>query len=287
MPSIQLFNLNRVHNVRDYGARANGRGDDGIAVNSAITQIVADDLGPTVLYFPTGIYQIERSILVPSNLAIVGAGYTSHIRVAPSTILAAAVDIFVNSDQDGGNSNIHIANLRLNANRANNATGNRMGIWFDRVSDFTLENLSVEGARADGIHLDRCSHGSLSRCRSDSNGRHGYVLSDCHGLLLMAPRAVDNCQVETAGTGDGIRLDTLTRDCVIVAPHCEDTHGGASGQLQQYGVREVTGAGTERIQVIGGAFANQTGANVSHESGTWTVLVPGLHEIPGSLVILA
>jgi hypothetical protein len=78
-------------NVKDYGARGDGSTDDLMAINKAITFL--NSVGGGGLFFPRGTYLISGSILMASNVALVGepagASYGAAAPFLPSKLQAS------------------------------------------------------------------------------------------------------------------------------------------------------------------------------------------------------
>jgi hypothetical protein len=74
MISCQVF-----RNVRDYGAKGDGKADDTVAINRAITdggrcgQLCGSSMKkPAVVYFPSGTYLVSSSIIQYYNTQFLG-----------------------------------------------------------------------------------------------------------------------------------------------------------------------------------------------------------------------
>ncbi len=69
--------VTNIRDVKSFGAKGNGLSDDTAAIKSAIAG--AANSAPAIIYFPPGRYAISRTILLPSNITLQGAGMNNSI----------------------------------------------------------------------------------------------------------------------------------------------------------------------------------------------------------------
>lgn len=100
------------------------------------------------IFIKEGTYTISETIKVPSNVALVGAGFSSKI------VLAAGsnINMIQNLNRSRGNDNILIANLRLDGNKAETIGGG--GLYFLRVRNSTIQNCWVHDTAFTGLRLE-------------------------------------------------------------------------------------------------------------------------------------
>ena len=100
------------------------------------------------IFIKEGTYTISETIKVPSNVALVGAGFSSEI------VLAAGsnINMIQNLNRSRGNDNILIANLHLDGNKAENIGGG--GLFFLRVRNSTIQNCWVHDTAFTGLRLE-------------------------------------------------------------------------------------------------------------------------------------
>ena len=170
-------------------------------INSAITALPS---GGGALYLMEGTFTVDSNVNVPSNVQILGAG--------PSTILKvknganASNYIFMNSDTTNGNVNIHITNMTIDGNSANNSPAFG-GIEFTgtlvqtvTVENVIFQNLSV-GISAQGFDslyqgnkfyhagtaMDFENGGGYNRILSNyfegNSGNDMHILTDDHDVI--------------------------------------------------------------------------------------------------------
>jgi|SRR3990167_785010 len=261
MGSISLVDLMGAYSALEFGVKNDAGSDQGPAINRALLMMAAMGTPNGTLFFPPGTYTIRTTVSHPSNVGVEGFGSVTAFRLGTD----AHVDVW----KADGVSNIRLRNLRIDGNRANNASGTRNGLWLNSVVDAWIENVECVSARADGFRLDDCERVELSGCKASDNGRHGISLSYCVFCQVTSPRCYNNCQVSSAGAGDGINLELLSGYNTIDLPVCYET--ALAGDLQGYGIREATGEGCYGTSIAGGALrGNRTGA-LSIESRDSTV----------------
>jgi len=66
-----------VFNVKNYGAKADGKANDTAAITNAFT--AAAEHGGGIVYFPTGIYRIIHTLVIPENVEMKGDGKAASI----------------------------------------------------------------------------------------------------------------------------------------------------------------------------------------------------------------
>ena len=246
--SIAINDLLSAYRAYDFGARP-GNWDAGPKINQCIDQAVAFSLGEAVVHLDPGVYHIGTAISVPSNVTLEGAGRSTVLRL----LTDAGADVIRSVSTSG----VRIRNLRIDGNRANNSSGNQIGVYLSDVADAWIENVEVISCRADGFQLNQCNRVELRGCRASDNGRHGISLNATEFCLLFACRSFSNSQT-TSGAADGFNLDVLSHDNVVIAPLAYDS--ALAGSFQAYGVRELSAGGCYRNLVIGNPQGNQTAA---------------------------
>lgn len=204
--------------------------------------------GGGVVYLPAGTYMVERTIKVPSNVTLAGAG--------PATILVASETIGHNSypdnrvirnaDEATGNSGVVVRDLTIDgALRGRYHQTGIYGICLSNCDNSRIEGVTVRRCSGEGILV---SYGSgnivIQRCIAELNN-HGInvhhltgevLIRDCisrrngtqepeHGgigIFIEAVRNVSICAnvcLENAWAGivwmGGERAEWGASDCVI------------------------------------------------------------------------
>jgi len=245
----------------EFGVRRDGWGDDACALSAALQTIAVRSKYPNgTLYLPPGTYNLESVIAGVSNVEIIGAGAATVLRLNTGKNCNV-----LNLD---GLSNVRISRLKINGNRASNTSGNGLGIYINNCQDCWFDAVEVVSCRQDAFQLNGSSRIHFHNCKTSDNGRHGFSLNTADFCELGMVESYDNSQVESAGTGDGISLDTLSHDNVIIGAHAYET--SLAGVRQGYGIREVSGGGCYRNLVIGGSFqGNKTGQVLLEPDSLW------------------
>ena len=162
-------------NVKDFGAKGNGRSLDDDAIDKAIT--AASKAPGGVVVFPAGTYQ-SRSIHLKSNITLqLSAG--ARIRAASSGFDAPEPNAF-SRYQDYGHSHFHNALL-----------------WGNNITNFAItgtgtidgEGLVKDNAPAKGkgdklLSLTRCANVTLRDATLRHGGHFAVLMNGCHDILL-------------------------------------------------------------------------------------------------------
>lgn len=248
MSSQTIRDLIGAFSITEFGVQPNAGNDAGAAINRAFAQIQSDEqYANGTLFLPPGTYTIRTPVWQPSGTAVRGAGNATILQLGAD----ANVDIW-----NSLGSRIRLADLRIDGNRSNNANSGR-GLVLTDVSDAWLDNVEVVSCVEDGVFLNQCARVQANGLSSMDNGRHGVSLNATEFSVLMGVRSVSNCQVATVGTGDGINLDTLSHDNLIVMIGYEES---LAGDRQGYAVREALAGGCYRNLVHAVAQGNRTAA---------------------------
>ncbi len=123
-------------------------------INSAISSLPAS--GGTV-YLMEGTYIVDGSITLPNNITLVGSGPGTVLKLKNG--INADASLITNSDTTIGNQGITVKDIRLDGNKANNASGYQAGIYFIGVGrpagslPSVIEALTVENFRNSNIYL--------------------------------------------------------------------------------------------------------------------------------------
>lgn len=260
MGSITIADLIQGYNAYDFGARGDGNGDQGPAINRAMEHASLQTRANGLVVIPPGDYRIATSITPLSNITLMGFGRATRLFLGND----ANVDVVRCESIDS----FRMMDLRIDGNRANNSSGNGNGIYMSGVSDSFVSRVQVESCRADGVFMANPIRVELTNCRGSDNGRHGFSLNTAEFCLLTSIQGMNNCQVETAGVGDGLNLDVLSHDNVVINAACYES--SLAGVLQGYGIREQAAGGCYRNLFIGGSFqGNLNGQVLTEPDSLW------------------
>jgi len=137
-----------------------------------------------------GTYEITSTILVYPTMALIGAGSWGN----PILKLAdgANVDLIEVKPYTGGAEGcVHIANLTLDGNKANNPTAGR-GIFCNGVRDSIIENVKILRSRGYGLHLSNCLNIRALKFTIEESASAGFVISGGTGNYLGYGYVYDN-----------------------------------------------------------------------------------------------
>jgi polygalacturonase len=62
-------------NVRAYGAKGDGKTDDAAAIQTAIDALTSGG----VVFFPSGVYRVESTVKLKSNVRLIGVGIDATV----------------------------------------------------------------------------------------------------------------------------------------------------------------------------------------------------------------
>jgi len=143
-------------NVLDFGAIGNGCSDDTISIQRAI------DSGSSLVIIPPGIYQITKTLKIPSHTTI-RATQNTTIRLADSAGTGAGIFLLTNANHKSGNTNIVIEGGTWDGNNQHNPRsvgGDRerygysgVAITFIKVKKLELRNFTVKNPESYSVRL--------------------------------------------------------------------------------------------------------------------------------------
>lgn len=201
--TLSFRRSNIVYNVRDFGALGNGVTDDRLAFNRAIAQ--ANSAGGGIVFVPPGTYSKgSSSILMLSNVELVGCGRSTVIKNANSSNATHILNFEANSPTDAG-----VYNLVLDGNRANQVSGTSLAVVGLNAARVTFEKCWLKDPYAFGIFGNftvNTGEVYIRHCRGI--GTFGATAGADHGIKLAYPSLVecrheiiDNYLPKTAGFG--------------------------------------------------------------------------------------
>jgi hypothetical protein len=154
----------------------------------AIRRAVAQLTNGGLVQLPPGDFTVERTIELPSDVAIVGAGpHRTTITLAPG----ASCHVFTNADHAKGNQGIELRGFRLEGNmRSQHRPVDLKGItfacggYFKRVERLRVDDVVAHGIRQTAFHFNHCSHVVLERLEADELGWSGVSTSGTDDIVL-------------------------------------------------------------------------------------------------------
>lgn len=180
--------------------------DDSLTIMNAIDFLDSTIGGKVIL--SEGTFTCSSSISIPSTVVLEGAGPSTTLKIADNS----AITLLTNSDTTNGNTDIHIRNLTIDGNKANQSdtTTDRYGIQLVKVSRGSIQNVDVhdcETSNNEGIRVSGGGDSSLSRSFFIDNVR--TYNNDYDGIRIMfAQRSVHISNLSAYDNGhDGVYID--------------------------------------------------------------------------------
>lgn len=165
-------------NVKDYGAVGDGVTDDTAAFNAAIAAAYnATSNTRGHVYIPHGKYLVAN-IVVPTAITLSGDGWWTILKLKDGSAAGANV---LKTDETTQKYYIHIKDLMVDGNKANNPTGGA-GIYMWGSTDMFIQNVYVTSCKGHGVHITGSSAKNsilptLLNVRSLSNDGNGFDLA--------------------------------------------------------------------------------------------------------------
>lgn len=168
-------------NVRDKGAKGNGRDNDTAAIQAAI-----DAVGGTngTVLIPKGIYMVEtvkHRLMLKSNMTL---------KLAPGAILRAipnaAERYFVLSIKNATNVTVTGGTLDGDRKTHKGTTGEwGMGLYIGpRSMNIRVNNVQSNNMWGDGFYVQGARGVSLCRVSADANRRQGLSIVEVHNMIV-------------------------------------------------------------------------------------------------------
>ena len=169
---IILNNRNWV-NVKEYGAKGDGKTNDQVAVQKALAQVRLNG----TLYFPAGIYRATLSIR-RNDIKIEGAGSGKTILKTPDSVNANVIEIGNTADPYARNfsiffKNVHLSGITLNGNS---------GKVPEPATDLTAWGLAVtatSNSTFKDIRVINCWNGGVGFFILSNNNVGNFYVESC------------------------------------------------------------------------------------------------------------
>ena len=189
-------------NVKDYGCKGDGITDDSNAIQSAIN----NNSGKTI-YFPKGIYLVNKGIKLIDHTSILGDGFESVIKANANNIIVLYNDKYTdNIGKDNhaiGMVDITISNILIDGNRQETAHETTSTIIKEGTQGIgiygggiRMDKVMVTNCGKCGVHTGWNSYWSgansstdtgesvFSRCVVKWNGEEGWIYEGPHDSML-------------------------------------------------------------------------------------------------------
>lgn len=201
----------------DYVAAGSNSDED--AINAAIAALPG---AGGVVRLLEGTFNIDGSIVMPSNVAIIGAGPSTVVRLRNGH--NAALNLIVNSDTVNGNTRVSLKDFRLDGNMANN-TGTQDGAYFEGDNTgYTVSGLWVENFQGSGLQWQTSLFDSVISNNQISNNANGVRMGNgARNVSITGNVFFDN-------TSFGLWTDDMVDSLVSSNTFHENTEGFLMGQ---------------------------------------------------------
>lgn len=173
--------------------------DDDVQIQAAISEITqaspANGPGGRVVLLE-GTYTIGAPIIVSVGVEVVGMGWSSteiKLEASADTGMLAMIEL----DDDS-----RLADVLVNGNRANNASGGQIGMSVGTASRVVCERVKVIATRSHGISFGGVIDFSIRDCVVGDVGRIGIALGTSGGTPCSRG-IVDSCKVTSSGQVSG------------------------------------------------------------------------------------
>jgi parallel beta-helix repeat protein len=262
--------------------------NDQTVINAAIAQVSAAGKG-TVLLLP-GNYNVSKNIIVRSNVALKGSGWSSKIRLADESTLDLA-GIIRSQGASGRSSDIDVFNVtlsdfQLDGNRDKQTSKNdKYGVYgaytdsvfenlyirntpsygFDphensrtgaATRNLTIRNNIVENAGLDGITLDKVVNSNIENNLSINNARHGFnLVSESKNTRVANNLSYGN-------GGNGITIQTGSRKLELSNNEVVSNQGNGI-YIPEEGVNTLNGNAVLSSGKYGIAIRRSSGNEIS------------------------
>ena len=268
-----------VFNPVFYGATANGTTNDGTAIASAIS--AASAAGGGVVYFPAGTFAVTTTIVLPSNVALVGAGrrdsfLTLAAAAANSTSIVTTTSTDKTQIRDLGFKGASKAGAAINTVTATDCLIERC--WFDATSGWAvfcntsskyvrLVNSIIEGTRtSNGMEVNNSSYCGMVNCHvkgATSAGFEDYYNQSGESVGNYAlGNTIESCVngINSHGATSALYNNNVIRNC---------SNYGLNGTNGEY----ITTKYGEFCQAVGNSFIACASAGMLLNDSTrgWTV----------------
>lgn len=206
-----------VYNVKtDYGAVGNNSTADHVALQNALT--AANTAGGGIVYLPPGTYIVNKYLLIPSNVTLMGAGMGVTVIKSGGSALRTAGGVA----PDGGGysilqatgatrTNIAIQDLTVDGNESADRTA--LAASGVRLNSYLVDMRSVTGLRIERVATRNtwtynmvpfnCNHVEIAECDVKDPGTTGvYDQLDGIHCLGTSQLRVHHCRVDNRIGGD-------------------------------------------------------------------------------------
>ncbi len=181
---------------------ADGTGDQA-EINAALTAAAGGKV-----YLAEGTYTIAASISVPNDTTLAGSGAATVITVPNS--FNSSINALTNSTTGGNGKGVVIQDMKLDGNRANQASGSMRGIYFTGIGS-GADSSAVQGGKISNVHADNWNtHGIYVTSSANSAITGNSAQNSYTGIEVNASAQVTITHNAARGGATGIRVTSNT-----------------------------------------------------------------------------
>jgi parallel beta-helix repeat protein len=176
-------------------------------INAALAAVTPSTSGRVLLL--EGTFIVSGAInFTTSHTVLEGQGDATTIQIVTDAGLAGQL-IYAASL-----TNVKVANLKINANGSNQATGKAYCVNFDNCTDCVVDGVTIINATKSfsiGIYLDTCSRGVIQNCSiSDCLSQTGIYLEYCSATSISCCHTDDVGHPVDLNENDGTVISNCT-----------------------------------------------------------------------------
>lgn len=235
--------INKINNVKLYGAVGDGIADDTQAINDCISE-------NGCAYFPKGIYLISDTIMLVDNLSLVGdnavlklANYTNKIMLSGDTVINVIID-GIHLDQGTQSTQTEVIKLTQSTSIIFNnvVVDKQYGTTYTNYgmidcidcTEISFINCKLSNAAAEGLWMHNCNNciingGEFKDCPNGSgiavggdynrvSNVYAHDTGGSNAIVSGKYNVVDNCIFENSTQSNGLSFghypDVVVGGCV-------------------------------------------------------------------------
>lgn len=202
-------------NVKDYGARGDGVGDDAAAIQAAIT--AATGVGGGAVFFPQGVYRVGTRIALAPKVNLLGSG-REFTTIRASAGVSTSVLIGLSGDAI---TDVRIRDLRLDGDYSSSALS-LAGIQITNGARIVVQDVAVTNVAKGGILYTTCTDSDVLDCDISYTGQ-GQASTGFGVLLTDGNRCAVRRNRFTACNGMNIGGNTNATNAAVDDNICDHT----------------------------------------------------------------
>ena len=244
-------------NVKDHGAKGDGTADDTAPIQSAMSTVGAS--GGGVVFFPAGLYRVDGSVELESNVEVTGKGAT--LKKLPGNPYAFFVARSTKYGYGGSVSNVTCRGITFEGTIAGTLESSRTACGFalHHASNVLVEDCRFRACSGAGHRLDLqgCEKITVRNCVFEGfDDRYGGTTANAEDIQLD-----NSTRVGTSTTGDGYWDGLPCRDIIVEGNKWVPWYSEALGRELPSGNAvgshsSVEGMYHENVRIVGNLFVS-------------------------------